>query len=927
MRKIFLSLLSGFAALSMTAQTYDAPLSLQEGSQTLEVSSYTTYYLTYEASEDQLVTVDGIESSFVVTDSSGADVSEYYESSTKTNVFLIPANDKFKINFYSSKNEELTITVTAKPQTFTKAQTPETAVTASADPFFVPFIKTGGFMSPATPVYIKYTAPMDGKLTMHFSTNVSNLKFAEGDSDTYTDITNGKSANGGWEATLEVDADTEYIFSGSSSSGMMATFVTAEVIPGANCDDAAKMSAGENTLPAEEGSYWFTFTTPATPASCFAVLTSEADLTGGSATVYSSCGSTYNNIVQENELHLRLPYSASTTRILEINKATALTAPSSVNLSFEMEQPYDAFDTAPDIEADQTTTTPDFGGTYYYAITAPATGNNFLDVATPQANLPTGTKVELYASSNDYYNVTQGTSSLRYNVEAGKKYIIKWTCPNDLRSLPFTATFVEVQKGETAGDPFDAVLGENNIPASPDVFFLYTAAENSWLIVTPSEATLEPTIGTVSEAGSYPSSCKIFKENGAYRFEGVKDQKFQIEFKNIADAATFTLSTKAFEPGETSANPIIATPGETSIPDTPTTTYVRYTAEEDGLVDVSSTATYIYGNSIKIFNGEDVTGYDYKLLSSSGNAFEPMTFDLKTGDILTVVITMATEQSNAVIAFTPRDPYPGEIPATAIEIDFSENPMQYTFDKTVPYGADPVWYSINLTDEIFNLDSTGTFTMYMYSEENTADAIAETSGSMWGPNKIENATVPAPGKYYLKLTNSKVAFTATLSQRNAAEGETPATAFEIKPSEVPYTYTIKADYSSPSVLWYSIKLQPGDFNCMLDYYASLSLYKEGNFSSSLGDPSYDYDTYKYTIKKTINEEGTYYLKASSVTSDLPLTLSGSAIVIDTTTGINTIEKENKETVYFNLDGIRIEKPEKGIYIRVQGDRRDKVNIK
>ncbi|MDE6296309.1 MAG: hypothetical protein K2L89_00535, partial [Muribaculaceae bacterium] len=804
MKKLFLSLLTGFGALTGVAQTYDAPLALHEGTQTIPYQS--SIYCTYEAAEDQLVTIEGIASMIYLSDSSGADVSEAYNSSLKTNVFLIPANDKYKFYFYPSSTEDITVTVTTKPQTFTKAQTPGTAVTATAEPFFVPFIKTGGYMSPATPVYIKYTAPQDGKLTMLFDTTVSNLKFAEGGSSEYTDITNGKSVTGGWQATLQVDADTEYIFSGTASNGMMATFNTGEINPGANCDDALKMKEGDNALPEAEGSYWFSFKTPTTPESCFAILTSEADLTGGGATVYPSCGSS-NTIVQDNELHLRLNYSANTERILEIRKATALTAPSTVNLSFEMVKPYDAYETAPDIEADQTTTTPDFGGTYYYAITAPQTGNYFLDVTTSQANIPAGTSVILYEAPNDYMSVANGNSSLRYNVKAGKKYIIKWSCPNNLRSLPFTATFTEVQKGETAGDPFDAVIGENNIPASPDVFFLYTAAENSWLVLTPSEAALEPTIGTVSAPGEYASSCKVFKEDGAYRFEGVKDQKYQIEFKNVADAATFTLATKAFAPGETAASPIIATPGETSIPDTPTTTYVRYTAEEDGLVDVSSTATYVSGNSIKIFNGVDVTINDYKLLTTSGNAFESMTFDLKEGDILTAVVTMATAQNNAVIAFTPRDPYPGEVPATAIEIDFTDSPMQYNFDKTVGYSDDPVWYSINLTGEIFNLEGDRSFNMFMYSEDNTADYIAQSTGNYYGPSKIENAMVPAPGKYYLKLTSSSAAFTATLSQRNAEEGETPATAYEIKPDEVPYSYTIEADYSSPANLWYAIKLQ------------------------------------------------------------------------------------------------------------------------
>ena len=44
----------------------------------------------------------------------------------------------------------------------------------------------------------------------------------------------------------------------------------------------------------------------------------------------------------------------------------------------------------------------------------------------------------------------------------------------------------------------------------------------------------------------------------------------------------------------------------------------------------------------------------------------------------------------------------------------------------------------------------------------------------------------------------------------------------------------------------------------------------------------------------------------------------------TETGITGIEAENGEAVYFNLQGVRVENPENGIFIRVQNGKAVKI---
>ncbi len=922
MKKLLLTTMLGLATLSAGAQTSASPFELHEGANTIPgLSSYSYVYATYEAQEDQYVNIKGIKSVISVEQDNTA-VSSYTDTTNEIGYFLIPANTKYTLSFMNYTAGDLVVTIQATAQEYTNAQTPETAVTASATPFFVPFIKTGGYSDPATPVYIKYTPEIDGKLTMHFSGNVSNLQYAEAGSTDYITIDNGGYANSGWEATMEVDANVEYIITGTASSGMLATFTTAEIIPGASCADAVKMISGANALPAEEGSYWYTFTTPDTPAKSFVTLTTDADLTGGKATISSSCGSTYGAISQDGELHLRLPYNAKTTRMLEIKKATALAETSAVNMTIEAPQLYDAFDTAQAFEAGQTVTTPDFGGTYYYAITAPETGNYFLDIATTNTEVPSGTQLQLYLSSDEYTVVATGTTSLHYNVEAGKKYVIKWTCPNDLRSLPFTATFAEIQQGETAGDPIIAEIGDNTIPASSDIFFSYTATEDSWLILTPSAETLVPTITTPEENPSYITS---YTEDGAYRFQGTTGVKYQIEFKNATDGGSFTLATRAYTTGETSADPIIAENGEATIPDFAGTFWVRYTATEDGFVDVATTATYTTSNTLGVYVGEIANSNYTRMMSGEDNGYEILSFAVKTGDLLYVRAIIGAPESDMKFTFTQREAGPGETVASAIEIPFTENPTTFSFEKTVGWGDDPIWYCIDLPEEgLFNLVGTESFSMYMYSSDNTETSIANASGY---PSKISNVSISTPGRYYFKLTSAYYTFTADISLREAAPGETASKAFEINPTENPFEYQLTAASSSDQAIWYAINLQPGNFSFHTQS-ADASLYKESNLNSAIANTSMSWSPYGYAFDTDITEAGKYYIKVTRATSALKATLSGTALIVDTTVGVEGIEAADaQEVVYYNLEGVRVDNPEKGVYIRVIGNRRDKVVIR
>ncbi len=46
-----------------------------------------------------------------------------------------------------------------------------------------------------------------------------------------------------------------------------------------------------------------------------------------------------------------------------------------------------------------------------------------------------------------------------------------------------------------------------------------------------------------------------------------------------------------------------------------------------------------------------------------------------------------------------------------------------------------------------------------------------------------------------------------------------------------------------------------------------------------------------------------------------------------TTGVETIETATEAPVYFNLQGVRVENPSNGIFIKVSGNKTTKVYVK
>lgn len=874
-------------ALAATAQTAESPLPIVMGENSCTVESWSTTYFSYTASEDQLVILEGVDSPSLTCDGMSAIIAN--NSQNKTAVFPVKANSEYVLSVFSVSGGEIKFTASATPYAYNDGTVETNPIEASETPFFVPFTKAAGWGSPATPVFMSYTATIDGRLEMYYDGQVSNLSYRESGETNFISITNGNYTGSQWMASIEVDAGQTYIIKGAATTAMMASFKVVQPTPGATCADAWVAKRGQNEIPAEAGSYWYSVTTPAAPASGFVVLKSATPLQNTEITVKSSCTSSYGDIAQSDGLALRIEASANQFRVLNINKKSATADVENFTFTYQDYQTYDKFETAEEIEAGQTVTTPEFGGTYYYAITAPDRGQYFLDL-TAEANVVEGTRVELYDEDKDFWALANGTDKLHYEVAPGVTYVIKWECPDSMRSLPFSVQFNAVKQGETESNPIEAVLGDNDAFESASVYYTYTAAEDSWLIVEPTSMSLSR-VYSLAEDGS-KTQMETFKvgDGAAVRFEAADGVRYLFAFADAMADAKFSLTTAPYAEGETSSNPIVVENNVANLPAVSGKTWYRYDVAESGILELTTSLAYSYSNSIYVYVNEVSNSSRQNMVSEGygSDKYAMLSMTVKQGDKVYVNTVLSAPQTDAVINFNIRQPEAGETPGNPIAIDFSVNPMDYTFNKTVSYGDDPVWYSIHLNGDIFDMTSEGKFSMTMYAADNTETPVAQSSGSMFGPNYIQNVIISTPGLYLLKLTSAASEFSVTFSEREANEGEVPAKAIPIQPDKVPYEMEFPSVSVSEMPVWYVIELNEGEFNLVQNETATAALYKEGEYFEPVARLSYSYANDNYSISNyKVTTAGKYYYCISSAYTVCNATLSGSAIKDDSgVAGVN-----------------------------------------
>lgn len=276
-----------------------------------------------------------------------------------------------------------------------------------------------------TPVYASYTAEKDGWLYLRFQPSVTMIEYASDCNGEFKRIKheyvmqNNKTV--GAKAMMEVKAGESFIFRVTGFNAAMMTASVENPEPGTSCDFPIDITAGEITLPAEAGNYYWRLTPE--NEGCIEI-TSDAGLTGGMVEVMMDCNGTGSFAVY-NYLHLRTWVWDRMEYLIHINKATATAEAENVNVALVAPQSYDDIGLAETLVAGETYSTPNFAGEYYYRVVAPGEGYTFklTTLNNPEDEF---TRVNLYNPDEMSVSVAKGFD-MSYELSAGVEYLLKWT--------------------------------------------------------------------------------------------------------------------------------------------------------------------------------------------------------------------------------------------------------------------------------------------------------------------------------------------------------------------------------------------------------------------------------------------------------------------------------------------------------------------
>lgn len=546
------------------------------------------------------------------------------------------------------------------------------------------------------PTYVAYDATEDGVLQIEESAYISEFTVMEGCDDTGETVSASSSTDrkGYYVGKVEATAGKRYIVPikiyGSTS---FVTITMTHPTEGSSCDMPFTVSSETtNTIPAEAGRYWYTYTAT---KDGYAVMSSESTLPGGTIEAYSSCTSTYSTIGSVSGcMKLRVPVTAETSIVFKVEKAEATEAPDEFTFTEVDAQAGDSFDNPMELVLGENTV-PDYNGTYYYSLTVPEGDAKMLKIDASEAGITnSSTKMTAYKSTSQYSALAYGQTSLSVEAQAGLTYILKWVLAEDNNAFKFTAALNDVEAGETASKPIEAVLGENALAASTVRYYTYTATKGCWLAVDIADDDITvsfPKDPTTSYSGNY-----TMQTNGTvHRIEATEGTKYYIVFKNTSADTTFTLSEVDYAKGEGKENPIEITEEVTELPEAAISYYYHYTAPKTGKLTVKSDLVYemdydtYVSTYVTVTIGDD--GYPESIMQygDEDNYYEG-TFPVTEGDDVYIYVRIPYAQTGKTLTLTMRDFVQGET---------SDNPLPLetgTMNVPLTSYSNPMWYSVSL---------------------------------------------------------------------------------------------------------------------------------------------------------------------------------------------------------------------------------------
>lgn len=383
--------------------------------------------------------------------------------------------------------------------------------------------------------------------------------------------------------------------------------------------------------------------------------------------------------------------------------------------------------------------------------------------------------VMTYSSSpvmaNMYSSLASGTKEVKAEVSAGNTYIICWNLDEDINGFKYNVSADDIAQGDVYSNPIPAVVGTNDINGGGDKFYKYTATIDGWLMITPSDPITK--VQFPVESGSYVSYLTAIQDGFAVKTEIAKGKEYVIQFSNISEDGTFDLEEVPYAEGESQGTAIEVEGNSANVPETAQTTWFKYVAPADGMLEISSNIYYEHNASyesstVRVLREGDSMPVDITTSNSEETMFFGK-FGAKQGDVFYVQVVTLSAQKGKKVTFNLRDYEPGESSDNPIELVVGENQLKEATRQN------PIWYYADLAEGDLKItaDANNYYIMSLYSADDLTKSLALSSyvyDENYNGSYDLTYTVETPGRYIMKLEQTYPGGALVTMSANIATG-------------------------------------------------------------------------------------------------------------------------------------------------------------
>ena len=463
------------------------------------------------------------------------------------------------------------------------------------------------------------------------------------------------------------------------------------------------LKEGENTVPAEAGEYYYSYTLSKTG---YLNITSDEKLEDGKVSVYTNIFSAQNkrNAAGESatgSFNVRTEIKiARGTYYIVVNKKTATAKAGTFNVKMEDYQPGETAGTAIPVnvsETAETITLPGAKGMYYYTFTVPANTKKLLTVESPKA-LSEGTSAYVNTSDGTYGATYMKNQIIKRDVNSTReqKYYLIVTS-NETAPLTLNIRYADAEKGSLITEPKEAQLGKNTIDFDGTEYYTYKATKSGKLAIEVSDGAK---VTFPLSATSYGVN-DTYQKGNTYFIEATKGKEYLITISDVKKGSTFNLAETNFEAGELRSNPIVMAEDTYTLGEDTNNLWLKYTVTKTGVIDFSSDVPFDdnYFIGIAKNRADAATSMANDIQDESTlNDKKPKrtklyqsTFEVTEGDVLYIQAIMPGDVKGKKITLTQRTPEAGEC---------ISNPIILTKGKTINVAKasmmKPIWVKANL---------------------------------------------------------------------------------------------------------------------------------------------------------------------------------------------------------------------------------------